>query len=173
MPTVLKPVYGTDAVLPTLTALQSLATSSTRVAGWTSGAFDNAADLLIDRLISAQFTVASTAPTVNTTISVYAYAAHLAAGTWPDLFSSGTEGTVGAATVHDEEQRDCGMRLLWVGTVDVGTSEVYVMPPTSLAAAFGGLLPALTALWVVQNTGQALAASGNAVYQAPLQLQSV
>jgi hypothetical protein len=163
-------VYGTDSAL-TVTALQSLASSATRVAGWSSASFDNATDRNADRLISGQFTVASSAPTVNTTISVYAYAAHLDTPTWPDLFSSGTEGSQGAATVHDEEQRDCGMRLLWTGTVDTGTSEVYVMPPTSLATAFGGLLPVLTALWVVQNTGQALAASGNALYEMPVQFE--
>lgn len=144
------------------------------MAGWTSGTFDNATDLLIDRLVSGQFQVnTGSAPTAGGTISLYAYAAFTDTPDWPDLFSSGTEGSVGTATVHDEEQRDCGMVFLWGCTVDATTSRVYVVPPRSLAQAFGGMLPTHTALWVVQNTGQALSASNNALYQQPLQLEIV
>jgi hypothetical protein len=80
---------------------------------------------------------------------------------------------VGAATAHDEETRDAGLVFLWGATVDATANRVYAMPPKSLAQAFGGVLPTHTALWVVQNTGQALAASGQALYQQPLQLEIV
>lgn len=162
--------YGTDATY-SVTALQSLASSTTNVAGWSSVAVDNTTDLYSDYLISGQFTVSASAPTAGKSIKVYAYGAFNGTPTWPDLFSSGTEGSEGAATVHDEEQRDCGMRLLWAGVVDAGTSEVYAMPPTSLAQCFGGVLPSDWALWVVQDTGQALSASGNALYRQPVGLQ--
>lgn len=160
------------AVAFVVTNLLSLATSATRVAGWSSASVDNSSDQFLDFLVSGQFTVnAGAAPTVGKTISVYAYAAHDGGGTpvWPDLFSSGTEGSEGAATVHDEEQRDCGLRLLWSCVVDTGTSEVYVMPPTSLAEAFGGIVPAKWALFVTQDTGQALHSAGSAVYRTPIE----
>ncbi len=166
--------YGTAlSSFGALTALHSLASSSTNVAGWTTDGQDNTSNLYMDVLISAKFTTSSSATTAGKSIKVYAYAtpdnsAGFSAGV-PDLFSSGTEGTVGTATVHDEEQRDAGMRLLWAGIVDAGGSnEVYAMPPTSLAQAFGGIVPAYWALWVVQDTGQALHTSGNAIYGTPI-----
>jgi len=163
--------YGT-AVTMTVTALHSLASSATNVAGWTSGGVDNITNVYTDYLISGQFVVDNAgAATVNKSIKVYAYAAFNDTPTWPDLFSSGTEGTEGAATVHDEEQRDCGMRLLWLGVVDAGTGETYVMPPTSLAQAFGGVVPSDWALWVVQDTGQALESTGSALYYMPVHYQ--
>jgi hypothetical protein len=116
------------------------------------------------------------APTTLTTISVYAYACYRDASgvpVWPDLFSSGTEGTEGAATIHDEEQRNCGLVLLWECIVDTGTGEVYSMPPKSIAAAFGGSVPQRFALFAVHNTGQTLHSSGNALYYVPVLAQTV
>ena len=163
--------YGTAATF-TVTALHSLASSSTNVAGWTSIGIDNITDEAVDYLISGTFTIDNAgAATAGKSIKVYAYAAFNDTPTWPDLFSSGTEGTEGAATVHDEEQRDCGMRLLWAGVVDAGTSEVYVMPPTSLSQVFGGIVPSDWALFVVQDTGQALESTGSAVYRVPVSYQ--
>jgi hypothetical protein len=163
--------YGTSAAFA-VTALHSLASSSTNVAGWSSAGMDNATTEYVDFLISGTFTLDNAgAATANKSIKVYTYAAFNDTPTWPDLFSSGTEGTDNAATVHDEEQRNCGMRLLWAGTVDAGTSETYVMPPTSLAQAFGGIVPSDWALWVVQDTGQALESTGSAMYYQPIHFQ--
>lgn len=169
--------YGTSlSSFGALTALHSLASSTTNLAGWTTAVQDNTTNVYLDVLIAAQFTTSASATTAGKSIKVYAYAtpdasASMSAGV-PDLFSSGTEGSVGTATVHDEEQRDAGMRLLWAGVVDAGGSnEVFVMPPTSLAAAFGGIVPPYWALWVVQDTGQALHTSGNAIYGTPIVAQ--
>ena len=165
------------AVAFTVTSLHALATSATRIAGWSSASVQNGVDNFLDFLIAGQFKVhATVAPTDKKSISVYAYAAHDGDPTtpvWPDLFSAGTEGAEGAATVHDEEQRDCGLRLLWSCTIDAGLAEVYVMPPTSLAEAFGGIVPRQWALWVVQDSGQALAADTNALYRTPVEGVSV
>ena len=167
-----KAKYPADAAL-TVTGLQSLASSTTRTAGWTSDAINNTSNLDLDVLVGGEFKVNnSSAPTTLTSIEVYAYAAYKDDPTWPDLFSSGTEGTEGAATVHDEEQRDCGMILLWSCTIDAGTGEVYSMPPRSLRQAFG-VLPPYVALFVVHNTGQTLHSSGNALYTQRYQEQSV
>lgn len=166
--------YGTPADF-TVTNLHSLATSSSRVAGWSSALVDNTSDVMLDFLVSGEFKVHNTvAPTDKKSISVYAYAAYKDVSgtpTWPDLFSSGTEGSEGAATVHDEEQRDCGLALLWSCMNDAGTGEVYSMPPRSIAQAFGGVVPQKWCLWVVQDTGQALHSSGNALYRVPIEAQ--
>ena len=169
----IKQKYGTDlTAFGALTALHGLASSSGNTAGWTTDGQDNATNCFADVLISAKFTTSASATTAGKSIKVYAYAAYDASPAWPDLFSSGTEGSVGTATVHDEEQRDAGMRLLWAGAVDAGGSnEVFTMPPTSLAAAFGGVVPSDWALWVVQDTGQALHTSGNAIYGQPIYFQ--
>jgi hypothetical protein len=95
-------------------------------------------------------------------IRVYAYAM-LDDSTWPDLFSSGTEGTEGTATVHDTEQRDSGLIPLWNTYTDTDASGVYCMPPQSLAAASGGWLPPKVALFVTQSTGTTLETSGQQV----------
>jgi len=175
----IKVKYGTAlSSFGATTALDSLASSSTNVAGWTTNVQDNTTNLFLDVLVGAKFTTSASALTAGKSIKVYAYAtpdnsATMSAGV-PDLFSSGTEGSVGTASVHDEEQRDAGMRFLWAGVVDAGgANEVFVMPPTSVASAFGGFLPAYWALWVVQDTAQALHTTGNAIYGTPILAQSV
>lgn len=166
----IKAKYGTAGTFTT-TNLQSLASSSTRVNGWTSAYLDNTSTLAIDYLVGGQFTVAAAGLSASTVIEVYAYASYDGTNS-PDLFSSGTEGTEGAANVHDTEQRDCGMVLLWSGTIDTGASEVYSMPPRSIRQAFG-FVPRKVALWVTHNTGAALASSGNALYYDPVFEQTV
>lgn len=167
--------YRADAAL-TVTNLQSLASSSTRVAGWTSDGIVNTTNLDLDYLVGGEFKVnGSVAPTDGKSIEVYAYACYRDNGgspVWPDIFSSGTEGTEGAATVHDEEQRDCGLVRLWSCRVDTGTGEVYSMPPRSIRQAFG-VVPQRFALFVTHDTGQALNSSGNALYYVEVQEQSV
>lgn len=150
----------------TVTSLHSLAASSSLTSGWTSGTIDNSTNEYLDYKITAKFTMHASNQQAGE-IRVYAYAMQDDAN-WPDLFSSGTEGTQGTATVHDSEQLDSGMVLLWSTAVDGGASEVHTMPPRSVAQAFGGLVcPAKFALFVTTNgatsTNAAFAASGNQV----------
>jgi hypothetical protein len=146
----------------TATALNGgVASSGTWVAGWTSGTIDNTSELDIDKLISAQFTVESSGLTAGE-IRVYVYAM-LDDSTWPDVFSSGTEGTEGTATIHDANVRDSHFRLLWATATDTTASQKYPMPATSVAAAFGGILPPKFAVFVTHSTVAALETSGNQV----------
>ena len=95
----------------TVTALNgALASSTTFVAGWTSGTIDNSTNLDLDLWISGNFTAESTGLTAGQ-IRVYLYTED-EDNSWPDLFSAGTEGTEGTATVHDTEVLDSGMYLL-------------------------------------------------------------
>lgn len=166
----LKLKYGTDAAF-TMTGIEDVDSSSTWVVGWSSASIDNTSTLATDYLVSGQFTTESSNRQAGY-IYVYAYGAFLDTGTWPDLFSSGTEGSVGAATVHDSEQRDSGMRLIAAILVDNTASAVYTFPPTSISAVFGGSVPPLWALWVTSNAATTTAdwcvSSGTALYYMPI-----
>lgn len=157
--------YDADAAF-TQTALDGLATSSTLVAGWTSDSVTTAAD---DYLIAAQFQVASAGLSVGR-ICLYAYTILDDTPTWPDAFSAGTEGSQGAATIHDTEVRDAGFILLWAADTDTSASRFYFMPQTGMAQFFGGVMPERWALFVTHSTGAALATSGdpNQIYRTPI-----
>ena len=160
--------YGT-ALTPTVTNLQSLASSSTFLSGWTSAWIDNTTVLALDYLITAAI-VGGTTPTAGS-VRVYAYAQHSNGSTAPDLFSAGTEGTEGTATIHDTEQRDASLVLLWSSDIDTTTNDVYTMPPRSIAQAFG-YVPRKFALYIAHDSVATLNSTGNAVYADPVLMQS-
>lgn len=169
MPGDIKLKYGT-AVSFSVTALNSLLSSGTNVAGWSTASVDNTSALNVDYLVGGTFTLDNSGTvTAGKSIKVYAYAAFDTTPTWPDL--GFTEGSEGAASVTDEEERDSSMRLLWAGVVDTSLSAVHNMPPTSIAAAFGGMCPAYWCLWVVQDTNVALESTGNSLYRLPVMYQ--
>lgn len=169
----LKLKYGTDAAF-TMTGIEDVDSSTTWVGGWTTGSVDNTSALAVDYLVSGQFTTEGSNRQAGY-IYVYAYAALDDAPTWPDVFSSGTEGTVGAATVHSVEARDAGMRLVAAIYVNNTNSAVFTFPPTSIAALFGGSVPNRWALWVTSNAATTTAdwcvASGTTLYYAPVLAQ--
>jgi hypothetical protein len=157
--------YGGSPLTLTVTNLQSLASNSTFTSGWTSAWIDNTSVLALDYLITANI-AAGTTPTAGS-VRVYAYAQHSNGSTAPDLFSSGTEGTEGAATVHDTEILDSGLVLLWSSSIDTTTNDNYTMPPRSIAAAFGQV-PRKFALYIAHDTVAALRSTVNAVYADPI-----
>lgn len=163
--------YGTTQAL-VQTNLDGLGSSSSFVAGWTSDAIDNTSELATDFLISGQFQVESSGLTAGE-IRVSAYGAHNPTGpVWPDLFSSGTEGAEGAATISDTEVRDSAFAPLWSTVTDTSASRVYPMPPRSIREAFGNV-PPLFALFVAQSTVAALETTSdpNVMYYTPILYQ--
>jgi hypothetical protein len=145
--------YATEVDI-TMTGIEDVDSSSTWVGGWTSGSVDNSSNEYVDCLLKGTFTLEASNRSTTSSINIWIYANLNDTPTWPDLFSSGTEGTVGAATCHDTFRRDAGMRLLtsiYVG--DNTASAVYTFPPTSVANQFGGVLPPLWAVFVAANTG--------------------
>ena len=148
----------------TVTNLHSLAASSSYTSGWTSGTIDNTTNNYSDYHVSGQFTKAA-ANTQAGELRMYVYTM-LDDSTWPDLFSSGTEGTEGTCTVHDTEQLS-GLKLIWSTDVDSSASDVHHMPKTGIAQFFGGICPPKFALFITGNaatsTNAQLAASGNQV----------
>jgi hypothetical protein len=151
----------------TVTNLHSIATSATWVGGWTSGTIDHSSDLAVAGFLSGQFTVASSGLSAGLII-VSVYGAFTQVPGWPDLFSAGTEGTQGTATIHDTEIRDGAFIPLWTQATDTSASRIYTMPPRNVALAFGGEMPSHWAIFVAHSTGANLAASGNALYFTPL-----
>lgn len=162
--------YGASPLTLTVTNLQSLASSSTFLSGWTSAWIDNTSTLADDYLVSGQIKANNSSVTAGS-VRVYAYAQHSDGSTAPDLFSAGTEGTEGASTtVHDTEQLDSGLVLLWSSDIDTTAGDVYTMPPRSIKQAFGAV-PRKWALFVAHNTVGALHSSGSAFYADPVLYQ--
>lgn len=159
--------YGTDAAF-TQTNLDGIASSATWVAGWTSAAVDNTSTKAIDYLLTGQFQVESSGLSAGV-INVYVYASLNDTPTWPDLFSAGTEGTEGTATLHDTEIRDT-LRLAASIVTDTTASRNYAFLPVSVAALFGGVVPPYWAVFVAQSTGTTLETTGdpNQLYYAPI-----
>jgi len=166
----IKSKYGTATAF-TQTNLDGIASSSTWVSGWTSGSIDNTSTLALDYLVSGTFQVESAGLSAGA-INIYAYSAFNTTPTWPDLFSAGTEGTEGTATIHDTEIRDCGFRLVDSIITDTTASRNYPFPATSIAALFGNV-PPFCAVYVGQSTGAALETTGdpNQVYYVPILAQ--
>lgn len=163
--------YGTTQAL-TQTNLDGLASSTSFTAGWTSASIDNTSNLAIDFLITGQFQVESTGLTAGE-IRVSTYAVMNPTGpTWPDLFSAGTEGTEGTATISDTEIRDSAFVPLWVTITDTTASRVYPMSSRSIKEAFG-TVPQMFALFVAQSTVAALETTGdpNVLYYQPVLYQ--
>lgn len=146
----------------TVTNLASIATSSTWIAGWTSGTIDNTSNLDLDIGITGKLLLGNSA--TAGAIRVYAYAM-LDDSTWPDLFSAGTEGTEGTATIHTTTIRDAGMVLVTAITTraDPGTDDTYPILLSSIRGAFGGVMPPKFALFITHSTGVNFAASGHQI----------
>lgn len=152
----MKIAYAASSNL-TVTNLNSLPTSSTWVAGWESGAIDNTTNLFLDYRITAKITVASASLSAGE-IRMY-LVGMLDDSTWPDVF----DGTESTETVTDTEMRDAICRIAAVTATDTTNSDIYHLECPSVAAVFGGNLPAKFVVFITHSTGQNLAASGNQV----------
>lgn len=148
-----------------VTNLHSQPSSADWTTGWTSAVIDNSSNLDTDVLVSAQFTVAAASLSAGQ-IRVYLLPLlHTSGGdTWPDVYTTGTEGTQSAsAVVRDTEILNSAFKLLWGTDTDTGASDVYPMPQTSVFERCG-FVPQKFILFIAQSTGQNLAASGNGVW---------
>jgi hypothetical protein len=165
--------YGTAAAF-TQTNLDGIASSATWVAGWTSDLVNNTSALVLDYLVGATFQAESSGLSAGQ-IVMSAYSAFDTTPTWPALFSAGTAGTEGTATIHDTEVRDCAFAPVWSCITDTTASRIYPTPLRSIKAAFGlpDAPPPYWALFVAQSTGATLETTGdpNQVYRIPVLAQ--
>lgn len=156
-------VTTTYAASATITiAPENVATSSSWTAGVESTAIDNSTNKYVDALVSGVWTCGTT-PTANTTVIIYAYAQQDDTPTYQDVF----DGTSSAETVTSAGVLAGVVRLLGVLTVDATTSNrAYYLAPTSVAQAFGGVLPQRWGLFIAHNTGvNSNSTAGNHVWK--------
>lgn len=143
----------------TVTALDSLAASSTHVSGWESAEIDNSTNKYLDYLVSGKVTVAAAGLAAGE-IRIYAVP-RLDDATYP----GGFDGTASAETtpLDDANGTAAGAVLLKSIATDTTASQVYYWHALSVASGFGGICPEKFVIFITQSTGAALAASGNQV----------
>lgn len=142
--------YGASGQALTIT-LASLADSST--AGRESTSVDNTSDLFLDVLISAKVKPQNSGSiSAPAAAFIYAYATADGGTTWPDTVT----GTDAAITLNNPTQ----LKLLGaIYAAAINTQ--YKGGPWSLAALYGGRMPAEWGIVVVNDTGTALSATGS------------
>lgn len=151
------------AVAMTVTNLHSLASSAT--AGWQSAAVDNTTDEFLDTLVQIKLDFANTAPANSKGVYVFAYG-----GIESGVYSNPASGNEGAITLLDITTNSQNLRQ--IGFIPYTTAdEVVESSPISVAAAFGGILPSYWGVVLINHSGAALAASGNAVKYLPVYAQ--
>jgi hypothetical protein len=155
----IKLAYGASSAL-TQTNLDALASSSTHVAGWESGAIDNSSSLYEDYIINAKIQLESAGLAAGE-IRLY-LVAELEDSTWPDVF----DGTESAETVTDTEIRDAICWLAAFTQTDTTASRTYYLNCPSVAAVFRGVVPRKFVVFITQSSGAALESTGdpNQVY---------
>jgi hypothetical protein len=143
----------------TFTSVNSLASSSSLLAGASALAVDNTTNLYLDYSLGGFFeNNTGSAPTVSTEIDVWLYRAYNDTPTYPDTLA----GTDAAKTVTTTAMLNSGLRQVASMVVAATTSQVNPFDAGYLSQYWGSV-PHLWSVWVVHNSGQALAATGNKV----------
>lgn len=136
-------------------AIESLATSSTLLAGYESASIDNSTNKYVDIYLSGQTTVGTT-PTAGTVIE-HNSVSQIADGTWPDVF----DGTTSAETVTSQGVKDNICLPIVVLNVDATTSNrVYYYTYRSLAELYNGFCPRISTVFTTHNTAVNLNSTG-------------
>ena len=146
----IKIAYGTATAIAN--AIQSLATSSTWIAGYESDWVDNSANLYADYELSGKVTVGTT-PTINTEIRLFIVCS-IDGTTYPDVF----DGTTGAETVTSEGVRD-GFALL-VKSLRVDSTTSNREYPFFIPSLFYGCAPTKWCVFTAHNSGVNLNSTG-------------
>lgn len=144
----------TDACENIVITLNALADDAYRA----SDAIDNLKEGLFDALVQVQVNVTAGAPAGDKNCLVYAYGS--SAGGPP--FSGGAKGQDGAFGGF-AGQLIANCPLLGIVTLDAA-NEVFVSDCFSVASAFGGVMPEDWGIIVMNQSGQALAASENCAW---------
>jgi hypothetical protein len=125
--------------------------------GRSSAAVDNTANLFIDALVVVKVKTSASALANDKGVYIYGY------GT-ADGGTTYTDGVAGTDSGFTRTDPPILPLLAFINTPAVSTT--YVSGPFSVAAGFGGILPAKWGIVVCNFTGQTLDASvGNAFYQ--------
>lgn len=148
--------YAASVAVFGSTDLDSLASSSTLVAGYESNVIDNTTNKYVDALVAGRFKANNTAPTAGGLICIY-IGALLDDTNYPDVF----DGTASTETITSADIRNSILRLGGSVINDATSNRVYEIAPFSVAALFGGVMPAKWFVFVTQSTGQNLNATAS------------
>lgn len=143
----IKQIVGTRTSLTT-SALNSLASATFVSAGMITHNTNQPIDVMIE--------VTATPGTVSGNKQLVVFAKASLDGT---NYSTGPES---GTTTTDEPD------LYYVGTVPLNTSSAVQTKTFSLAASLGGMLPYASKIIIKNDSGAALAASGNSVYYSEI-----
>lgn len=136
--------------------LAALPTDANLLAGQEGTAVDNSSDLDLDKLLAGKITT-GTSPTDAKEIRVYVAGIIDDTPTWPDVL----DGTDSAETITSSGIRDAALRLAAMIATNNTSDRTYWFGPISVAALFGGTLPAKFVVFVVHNTGVNLNSTGS------------
>lgn len=136
--------------------LASLGSDTNLLAGRESTAIDNTSNLYLDYLLSGKIRT-GTSPTTAKSIQVWLIGSWDNGTNWPDVF----DGTDSAETITSANHKNAICRFVADMTTDATSDRDYHFGPVSVAAAFGGVVPAKFVVWVVHNTAVALNATGS------------
>lgn len=167
----LKAKFGTQGTL-TFTSLNSLAGSSTLVAGAGSLAVDNTSNVALDYLVSVKISWSSTAPAAGSyVLDMHIYGNLNDTPDYPLDGSGNALGTDTARTfarVADKYNSTAFWKELGLYTT---ASKVYTQTPCGIANLFGGMLPKYWGMWATHGVTTASStpgASGNTVWYMPV-----
>lgn len=142
------------------TSFNSLASSTTTGMAECAARTTDTTKNVIDAQVRVTVTVGAITPAATTIVAIYAYGS-IDGTTWPGGASSNEviDGTDKALTVSS-----LGNGLRYLGQILAHTASIaHTSEPFSIAAAFGGALPVKWGIAIQNQTGAALAASGNSV----------
>jgi len=142
-------VFSTDGIL------DSLASSSTWLAGEESNVIDNSVNLFLDAYLAGRFKANASTPTAGQ-IRVYV-GALLDDSKYPDVF----DGTESAETITSADIRDSILKLAAFIPTDTTANRVYEFAPVSIAQLFGGVMPRKWFVFVTHSMVTALNATAN------------
>lgn len=142
--------------------ISSLGTSSTGVAGRESTQVDNTSTNYLDALVNVdQITGGATAPAIGQAINLYVWGSDTSLATQAIDVLDGTDSAETLSHVSIlNSLRPAGSAIVTVAT----GSLTYYIPPFSVAALFGGVLPKFWGLFLSHNHTGALAASQSALF---------
>ena len=127
--------YAASTTVFGSTSLDSLASSSTWLAGLESNVIDNSTNKYVDALLAGRFKANNTAPTIG---QIQVWVGSLLDDTvYPDVF----DGTESAETVTSADIRNSIMRQAAGIVTDATSNRVYEFAPVSVASLFGGVMP--------------------------------
>lgn len=148
------------ATAMTITALNSNVSSATNI--WGSAKVLNTSNLYLDAWLTVKLSFPNTAPASSKAVFVYGY------GSLDDTtFTQPFTGSEGDFTVPDFTANPLPFNR--IGSIPYNTADDTIIgPPWLISSAFGGVLPPVWGVALINHTGATLDGSGNEVMYRPL-----